>query len=57
MPPNFLRRLTPSTVDEVLQERREGLSFWIAKNTDYTSAFEAAKITTGNDRRPGITSP
>ena len=47
----------PPLIDGVLRERREGLKVWIAKNIDYTSTFEAAKIATGNDRRPVMTDP
>jgi len=52
-PENMMRLVTPSTVDAVLKERRDGMQRWIQRNPDnYVTEFEQAKFATGNDKRP-----
>jgi hypothetical protein len=43
IPANLMRKVTPATVESVLQEHRAELSRWISENPDYPAAFERAK--------------
>lgn len=42
-PENFVRPISPETVEVVLAERREGLKRWIAANHEFAEQFDAAR--------------
>jgi hypothetical protein len=43
IPANLLRKVTPATVESVLQEHRAEMTRWMHENPDYPAAFESAK--------------
>jgi hypothetical protein len=43
IPPNLLRKVTPTTVEALIHERRMGLIRWIGENRAYATAFDEAK--------------
>ena len=45
VPKNFLRRITPDTVEEILAARRDGLARWTERNKQFAMTFEKAKTT------------
>lgn len=51
MPSNLMRRVTPETVAAVIRERRAGLEAWTVDNQSFATAFDRAKVATGNDRK------
>lgn len=53
MPANFIRRLTPQTVDNMIRERRTGVERWAAAHPDFVQLFETAKHTAGVGDHPG----
>ena len=50
-PANLVRRVTPATVETVIQERRAGLDRWVPENSEFTNRFEMAKDLMARDRR------
>ena len=42
-PANFMRRVTPDTVEAVIRERRSGLDDWVRRNGAFTRAFDRAR--------------
>jgi hypothetical protein len=43
IPANLLRKVSPTTVEPLLRERRADMIRWIRENPDYPAAFERAK--------------
>lgn len=49
IPGNMMVPVNSENVERVLKERRKGLEKWIARNLEFTTAFDEAKFATGND--------